>query len=160
MRKLLLSGGLATLLLLMIVGCLKDDDFENQKYGIQVPEVNGVSFPQQLQSPVTVGIVSQASSQEVQGPLLALNSKGPVSTPVTINLATDDGLVTADPELTLMPAGSFTVNSMNVTVPAGEITSDAVKITIPDATILDPTKKYGIGFKITSADQGFTVAKN
>ncbi len=160
MRKLLLSGGLATLLILMIVGCLKDEEFEDQQYGLQVPEVNGVSFPQQLQSPVTIGIVSQATSQEVTGPLLALNSKGPSSSPVTVNLATDDALVTADPDLTLMPAGSYTVNSLNVAIPAGEITSDAVKITIPDATVLDPSKKYGIGFKITSADQGYVVAKN
>src|ERR1700752_2053422 len=114
MRKLLLSGGLATLLILMIVGCLKDDDFEDQRYGLQVPEVNGVSFPQQLQSPVTIGIVSQTTAQEVTGPLLALNSKGPVSSPVTVNLAIDDALVTSDPELTLIPAGWYTVNSLNV----------------------------------------------
>jgi hypothetical protein len=78
---------------------------------------------------------------------------------VTVNLATDDALVTAA-GLELMPAGAYTINSLNVTIPAGEITSDALKITIPDANSLDPTKKYGIGFKITSADQGYTVAKN
>ena len=145
---------------LMIVGCLKDEDFEDQRYGLQVPEVISVSFPQQPTSPVTIGIVSQATSQEVTGPLLALNSVGPSSSPVTVALATDDALVTSDPELTLMPAGSYSVNSMNVTIPAGEMTSDAVKITIPDATVLDPTKKYGIGFKITSSDQGYQIAKN
>jgi hypothetical protein len=51
MRKILLSGGLAALLGLMIVGCLKDEDFEDQQYGLQVPNVNGVSFPEKLQSP-------------------------------------------------------------------------------------------------------------
>src|SRR4030095_10975871 len=128
-------------------------------YGLQVPSVNSVSFPEKLQSPLTKGIVSQSTPQDVTGPLLSLNSSGAPSSAVTIGLATDDALVTAE-GLELMPAGSYTVNSLNVTIPAGSITSDAVKITIPDANLLDPTKKYGIGFKIASVDQGYTVAKN
>ena len=159
MRKILLSGGLAALLVVMVVGCLKDEDFEDQQYGLQVPAVNGVSFPEKLQSPVTKGIVAQSSPQDVTGPLLSLNVAEAPSSPVTITLATDDALVTAE-GLELMPAGSYTINSLNVTIPAGEITSDALKITVPDANALDPTKKYGIGFKITSVDQGYTIAKN
>ncbi len=159
MRKILLSGGLAALLAFMVVGCLKDEEFEDQRYGLQVPNVNAVSFPEVLQSPVTKGIVAQSTPQDVTGPLLALNSNGASSSPVTISLSTDDALVTAE-GLELMPAGSYTINSLNVTVPAGEITSDAIKITIADALALDATKKYGIGFKIASADQGYTVAKN
>ena len=159
MRKVLLSTALASLLLVTIVGCLKDEDFEDQQYGLQVPSVNSVSFPEKLQSPVTKGIVAQSSPQEVVGPLLALNAGSASSSPVTVNLATDDALVTAE-GLELMPAGSYSINSLNVTIPAGSITSDALKITIADALSLDATKKYGIGFKITSADQGFIAAKN
>src|SRR5262245_51879042 len=72
-RKLLLSVGLASLLLAGLAGCLKDEEFEDQQYGLQVPDVPSVSFPQKLQSPFTIGIVQQASAQEVTGPLLALN---------------------------------------------------------------------------------------
>jgi hypothetical protein len=161
MRKILLSGGLLTLLSIMVVGCLKDEEFEDQQYGLQVPNVNGVSFPERLKSPLVKGVLPENTSQEVEGPLLSLNVANAPSAPVTIALAIDDALVAAeDSTLELMPAGSYSVNTLNVTVPAGSITSDAIKITIPDATILDPTKKYGIGFKITSADQGYTVAKN
>ena len=147
------------MLAIMVVGCLKDEDFEDQQYGLQVPAVNGVSFPEKLQSPVTKGIVAQSSAQDVTGPLLSLNTASAPSSPVTVNLATDDALVTAE-GLELMPAGSYSINSLNITIPAGEITSDALKITIPNANSLDPTKKYGIGFKIASVDQGYTVAKN
>jgi len=161
MRKILLSGGLVALLAVMVVGCLKDEEFEDQQYGLQVPNVNGVSFPERLKSPLVKGVLPEATSQEVGGPLLSLNVAGAPSAPVTIALAIDDALVHAeDTTLELMPAGSYSVNTLSVTVPAGSITSDELKITIPDATILDPTKKYGIGFKITSADQGYTVAKN
>src|SRR5687767_3155788 len=139
MRKVFLSGGLATLLLVTIVGCLKDEEFEDQQYGLQVPGVNGVSFPEKLQSPVTKGIVAQSAPQDVTGPLLSLNSGSAPSAPVTVTLATDDALVTAE-GLELMPVGSFTINSLNVTIPAGSITSDALKITVPDANSLDPTK--------------------
>ena len=132
MRKILLSGGLAALLVVMIAGCFKDDEFEDQQFGLQVPNVNGVSFPEKLQSPVTKGIVAQSTSQDVTGPLLALNSKEAPSAPVTVTLAVDDALATAE-GLELMPAGSYTINSLNVTIPAGSITSDALKITIPDA---------------------------
>ena len=75
MRKVLLSAGLATLLLVTIVGCLKDDEFEDQQYGLQVPNVNGVSFPEKLQSPVTKGIVAQSTSQEITGPLVVIKCR-------------------------------------------------------------------------------------
>jgi len=159
MRKILLSGALASLLLVLGIGCLKDDDFEDQQYGLQVPNLAGVSFPQKLQSPVTIGIIAQAASQEVTGPLLSLDGSTPPSSPVTVTLELDDALATAE-GLELMPAGSFSVNSLTVTIPAGAIKSDAVKIIVPNALILDPTKKYGVGFKINSVDQGYTVAKN
>jgi hypothetical protein len=62
--------------------------------------------------------------------------------------------------LTNLPASSYSLNSVTVTVPAGTNVSDAIKITFPNAGTLDATQSYGIGFKITTVDQGYTIAKN
>jgi hypothetical protein len=62
---------------------------------------------------------------------------------------------------TALPASSFTVDAANpkvgndytLTFNPGEFYKQ-MKITIPNASTLDPNKKYGLGFKIASVDNG------
>lgn len=69
---------------------------------------------------------------------------------------------TANPAYTILPSAWYTIGSttpktggsggaFNITIPAGE-TSMPIFITIPDATVLDPSTLYGLGFTITSVD--------
>ncbi|HEY6502468.1 MAG TPA: DUF1735 domain-containing protein [Chitinophagaceae bacterium] len=159
MRKVLILSALAGLVLTTGTGCLKDENFEDQEYGLQVAEVKGVSFPQKLKSPVVVGLVSQAASQTVNGPLLALDANEPPSSAVTVTLQIDNSLLAAAGKVA-MPVGSFSINSLTVVVPAGTRVSDALKITVPNATVLDPSQPYGVGFRITAVDQGYKIAAN
>lgn len=158
MRKVLLSL-LAGLAITVGSGCLKDKDFEDQKYGIQIKETKGVSFPEALGSPLVIGINSQAAPQEVSGPLLTLDESGAPSADVKVTLQINSGLVT---DLGFTPLGptEFSVNSLVVTIPAGTKLSDAVKVTVSNSSLLDPLVVYGVGLTISSVDQGYKVAQN
>lgn len=142
-----------------IAGCLKDKDFENDKYGITIDENKGVAFTQSSASPVVIGINSQATAQVVDGPLLALESGAKPGSPVTVTLQINQSLVT-DAGLVPLQMTDFSVNMLTVTIPAGESLSDVLKITIPNSSTLDPNKSYGIGFTIASVDQGYKIAAN
>ncbi len=159
MRKLSFVVCLFSLLAITNTGCLKDKDFEDQKYGIQVKEVKAVSFPEELSSPIVLSINSVATSQTVDGPTVVLEQSNPSSSPVTATVQLNPALVVAA-GLTAMPNGSFTTGSLAVTIPAGAKKSDPIKITIPNASLLNPSLSYGIGFTIASVDQDYKIAAN
>lgn len=158
MRKILIIT-LAVSVMTTITGCLKDKDFEDQKYGIQIKETKGVSFPEALGSPIVIGINSQATPQEVSGPLLALDQSGAASADVKVTLQINNDLVT---DLGFTPLGptEFSVNSLVVTIPAGSKLSDAVKVTVSNSSLLDPLTVYGVGLTISAVDQGYKIAQN
>jgi hypothetical protein len=158
MRKITLAF-LPALLLVALSGCLKDKDFENDKYGIRIDENKGVAFTQSSKSPVVVGINSQSTSLTVDGPLLALESGEAIGSPVTVTVQINQQLVT-DAGLIPLQMTDFSINSLTVTIPAGQKVSDALKITIPNSGLLDPNQSYGIGFTITSVDNGYKIAAN
>ncbi|MBL7738594.1 MAG: DUF1735 domain-containing protein [Chitinophagaceae bacterium] len=142
-----------------ITGCLKDKDYEDQKYGLQVKEVKGVAFPQSASSPIVYGINSQTTPQTVDGPFVALEEDKAPTSPVNVTLQIDQTLVT-DLGFTALGPTDFSINSLTVAFAAGQKLSDAVKITIPNSSTLDPTKSYGVGLVISAVDQGYKVASN
>lgn len=158
MKKLSLIFSLVSVVLLS-TGCLKDKGFDDQDYGIQVSEIKAVAFPQTSKSPVTVGITAAATPVEVNGPLLSLEESGVPSADVHVKLEYDQALVTSK-GLEPLPAGTFTLSSMDVTIPAGSKTLGGLKLTITKSNELDPNIKYGVGFKIVSVDQGYKIAAN
>lgn len=160
MRKFSLPLTLGACLLLVAgAGCLKDKGYDDQDYGLQVNERKGVAFPQAAASPIAVGINSQTAPLTIEGPGLALEQNSIASSNVTITVVMNNTLVT-DAGKTVMPAGSFSIPSLTVTIPAGSKFSDALKITFPNTSLLDPTKEYGLGFTISAVDQGYTIAAN
>ena len=158
MQKLSLFFTLSALII-MGTGCLKDEGFENQEYGVKITEVKGVAFPESSKSPVMVGITSQTTPTVINGPIITLEQDGVATSDVQVTLTLNNALVT-DAGLTPLPAGSFTVNSLTVTIPAGKKSSEAVKITIPNSTVLNAALSYGVGFSISSVDQGYKIASN
>lgn len=159
MKKISLLFTLATTLLIVSTGCLKDKGFDEQKYGIDIAEVKGVIFPQSASSPVLGSINSQTTPAVLQGPFITLEQDAVAASNVTVTLVEDNSLVTAA-KLTPLPAGSYTVSTKVVVIPAGKKSSDDVKITVANSTLLDPTKTYGVGFTISAADQGYLIASN
>ncbi|HZH66007.1 MAG TPA: DUF1735 domain-containing protein [Flavisolibacter sp.] len=140
-------------------GCLKDKGFEDEKYGTQVKEMKGVAFPQAAASPVVTAITGQAAPLVVSGPIITLEQSGKPEAPVAITLQINQALVSAA-GLTPLPAGSFTVSPLTVTIPAGETKSTTVKITVNNSNTLDPSTTYGVGLTIASVDGGYKIAAN
>lgn len=159
MKKLLVSSFAVVALAILGTGCLKDKDYEDQRYGTQVQDARAVTFPAAKgASSVTYAVVSSTESQDLKGPFLALEAPGPQSSDVHITLQIDDALVTADPSLTVMPTSEYSF-SLNRTIVAGQIL-DSIMINLPNSANLDPNLTYGIGVKIVSADNNFQVADN
>jgi hypothetical protein len=160
MRKISSILVLSATLLVAGTGCLKDKGFEDQKYGIQVSETRGVALIQAAKSPLSVGVERVSAAQTIAGPVVTVEQPEKASSDVKVKLELDNALVTAE-GLTPLPAGSFTISTLDPVVKAGTTISEDVKVTFADVkTALDPSVKYGIGFKIAQADQGYQIAKN
>ncbi len=159
MRKLITLSALTALLLTAGTGCLKDKDFEDQEYGLQVKEVKAVSFPQAPGGPILAGIASLGTPQTIDGPVLILEQEGVAATDVKVTITIDNALAT-DEGLEILPVGSYSLNTLTVTIPAGERISDFLKVVFPNASALDASKTFGIGLRITAIDQGYTIARN
>lgn len=159
MKKIIFYITLGCAVVIGGTGCLKDKGYEAQEYGTQIKEKKGVAFPQSDVSPLTIGITGQAADLTVNGTKLTLEEDGYPAADVHITLAVNQNLVT-DAGLTPLPAGTFSVNSLNMTIPAGAKISDYIQVTVKNSIALDPNLGYGVGLTITSIDQGYQIASN
>lgn len=166
MKKITLAAIVIVSLLFAGTGCLKDKQFENEEYGIQVKDVKGVAFPLAPTSPIIGSINSQATPQDFQLPNVVLNQEGAAATDVTVTITPNNALIdaaeAADPslDLTELPADAYTISTLSVVIPAGQKFSDVFKMTIANSTLLDPTATYALGFSITAVSAGYTIAAN
>jgi hypothetical protein len=160
MKKTKFIWSLASLLLLALTGCLKDKDFEDQKYGLQNPDTKAVGFTLAGKSPLTVGITGQAAALTVKGPALTIEGNGAMASgDVKISIEFDDAAVTAK-DLNTLPAGTYTVNTKSPTIKSGANITEELTVSVTNSDQLDPNKKYGVGLKITAVDGGYQIAKN
>ena len=56
MKKITSYLTIAVALVVIATGCLKDKDFEAQRYGLQIAEVKGVAFPGASTRPLSFGL--------------------------------------------------------------------------------------------------------
>lgn len=144
-------------------GCVKDDGFDSNSYGIKDPgNTPGVLFQQSkvdangVQLPNLNGIFQVATSQTITT-LVKIAAPEAVSSDLTIGISLNNALVDGT-GLTVMDPALYSVPS-EVTIPAGEKFT-YLEVTIPDASTLDLTLKYGLGFTISSVGQNYTIASN
>jgi hypothetical protein len=142
----------------VLASCLKDKGYEDGEYGAINSNVEGgewVSIPRGASSPVTLGLESKAGNQTVETFVVSYDYKEPASQDVTATIAVNNALVTAlnDPSLTILPANTYTIPSANAVVKAGQRVSDPFALSM-NTSLLDPTKKYAIGFTMTSVSKG------
>jgi hypothetical protein len=149
----------ALVMSLSFSSCLKDDGYDNGEYGMQVIERKAVSLPQAVAGTVSFALFSQDEPQVLAAPVFALEAIGRQSTDVKVQFALKPDLVTADPDLTLLPASEYVVDLVNAKIAAGQLL-DTLEITIPKSSNLDPNLIYGLGLELVSADNGFQVASN
>jgi hypothetical protein len=159
MRKLILSLTLGSVLAIAGTGCLKDKGYEAQDYGIQITEKKAVAFPESSSSPIVFGINSQVTPQTVDGPAITLEQSGAAASDVHVTVTVNQTLV-SDAGLTPLPAGSFSVTPLSVTIPAGAKLSDGIKVTVNNSSLLNPTISYGVGLVITAVDNNYIIAAN
>lgn len=146
-------------ILVLLTGCLKDKNFEDQRYATIIKEKKAVSFPASLSNPFTIGIPSQATPVAVRGPRIFLEADGAALSNVNIALEEKNDLVT-DAGLTVLPTGSYSINTLTPVISAGHTSCDSLVITFNNSAALDPALTYGIGLNIKSADNGYQVAAN
>jgi len=151
-------------------GCLKDKDFENQKYGIKDPgagSAQGVGFNLQNKTNFkrTIGVVITDQPQEVDGDavMLALYAGSKAPKDIHIKVAVDTSILFGfnrenGTEIDTLPTDKFTIVT-DAVIPAGQQYAP-VKITIPSTQGISPDRSYGIALKIVSVDGGYTVSSN
>jgi len=144
-------------------GCLKDKDFERGRFGFKDVQQSavGVGFPQASNTVNVTGIELRSASQDLEIALVNLLSDEPAEKDVHVTLQLNPGLVTAyntnnNPDLEMLPQNSYTLPSLTLTIPKGERTG-TLAMTIPNSTVLNPSRRYGIGFTIASVQEGDVV---
>lgn len=142
--------------------CVKDEDFDNYTIGLKDPSggPKGVSFAQATRASINLSIDNVSTSQTLDDLMIALETDQPATQDVTVTLQIDSNIVKAvDTNLTILPEGSYT-STLSVTIPAGQNNVRA-PIVIPNATVLDLTKTYGLGYRIVSVSPSdYQIATN
>ncbi len=148
----------------MFTSCLKDNGFEEQKYGIKDPSgvSLGISFPESPEKDFAIDALNTA--QTVTMCNLNLEADQPAPADVNVNLVLNPTLISAyntanGTSLVSLPTSSYTMN-MKVKIPKGARMGD-VSISVPNASLIDPTLSYAMGLSIASIDEsGYTIASN
>src|SRR5688572_3700849 len=154
---------------LFFAGCLKDEGFDNQEYGINDPDTQppGVGFPlaSKTNNKTTVGLNFVATSQTINDVLfINLEAAQPASSDVHITLKIDTMKVLAynamagTTDLKPLLPSQYQIPT-TVTIPAGQRFAQ-IPIVFPNASALNPNLLYGLDVTIESVDGGYRIAEN
>jgi hypothetical protein len=145
---------------LSLTSCLKDKGFEDGEYGMNGDPKPFISLPFAKNRPNTLSLESKNALQTIDLFSANLEYVNPAASPITVTVEVDNALVTNMlPGVTVLPAGVFTITSTDLVIPAGARLSNQLQLKINTGT-LDPTKAYGVGFKIKSVSNNTDVASN
>ena len=169
MKKIASFLSLAMALMVVATGCLKDKDFDAQRYGIQIADVKGVAFPNANASPLSYGLDVSASPQVINNLLfVTLETSTVPDQDVNVTIANTTGtqaaglIATYNAEhgtnVQVLPANLWSI-PFNATVPAGS-KNVMLPFTITNTTTLDPNLSYGIALTITQSSSGYQIAEN
>ena len=154
----------------MMVGtsCLKDEGYESGKYGLGDTNASpvGVGFAEASNTINAYGVEVRSTPQTIEIGTVNLLSDVPLDKDISLNVEVDPSIVTDynnapnTTDLATFPAGSYSIASTKITITKGQRTG-RLSLTIANAADLDPSKRYGLGLKITSVDQqGIRIASN
>lgn len=151
MKKIILSVLVATSFL--ISGCLKDKDFEDQIYGTQPNDIQGIGFKN---TKFALALAADATPQTILTVIVGLNADRTSATPINYTVTAAPNLVPAG--ITALNANAYSFSASGV-IPAGQY-FDTLEIVINNASLLDPLQTYGLGLTLTSTDAGYVVISN
>ena len=166
MKRIKIFGLLLTAIVIAGTGCLKDKGFEDHQYGINDPDNSpaGIGFNLGIKLRNTAGVLVADTAQTISGLVNVMLFSGQLATAdIHVTLQVDPTII-ADYDTTngtLIEALDPTLYNFNADVVIAKGSNLAkVIVTIPTTVPLDPTKTYGIGFRITGVDAGYTIASN
>ena len=147
----------------VLSSCLKDNTTTNGiNYGVRNTEGSEfMSVPLAINQPNTLGLESKNGVQTVPLFAVSYDYKDPASADISATMALNNALVAAaDPTAVILPASVYTIPSLSATVSAGKRISNDFAINVNTST-LDPNKKYGIAFTLTSVSKtGVSIPSN
>lgn len=139
-----------------LTSCLKDEGFEDGTYQTINANTEGqewFSIPRAVNTANTLGVESKAGNQTVGTFVASYDFKDPAPQDITGTLVLNNALVAAaDPSAVILPTNAYSIPSLNITVKSGQRVSDPFPI-VMNTSLLDPSKKYGIGFTLTSVSK-------
>lgn len=160
MKNIKWSLALPLLLLVMLTGCLKDKDFDDQKYGLISQQSKAVGFIAAPSSPVVIGITGQSGTVTVDGPMITINGTAQAASAKTSIVLVEDASLVTTAGLTPLPTGTYSINTKNPSIEAGDSLTSQLRISVDKSDQLDPNLTYGVGYRIQSVDQGYGISRN
>ena len=159
-------------LVILQTSCLKDKGFDNQEYGINYPGAvsgKGVGFNLEGGSSnfKTAGINAQSTPQQVDPSVmtLALYASSTVAEEdVHVHVAYDPTLITDyntanGTQIVPLDPSVYTVQTLDPVIAKGS-QNTSLNVSVTSTATLDPLIVYGLAFRITSVDAGYTIAEN
>jgi len=143
----------------ILFGCLKSSD--KSAYGSITENTTGkkfVSIPMAASSPNVLGVEAKNGFQPVSLFKFSYDFESPANEEITTTLAVNNSLVT-DPTFIVLPAAAYTIPSLTTKILAGNFISESFGITL-NTDLLDPTKKYAIGFTLKTVTGGAALSGN
>ena len=158
-----------------ITSCLKDKGFEDGLFQTvtKTEDQEWVSIPyaSRPNNGVPLGVESKAGNQTIGLFPISYDYKDPAPQDITATFTVNNSLIAtynsaqraADPSFVpviALPANAYTVPSLTLTIPSGKRVSAPFPIQM-NTSLLDPTKKYAIGFTLTSVSKaGAEISRN
>jgi hypothetical protein len=140
-------------------GCLKSSD--KSSFGSITGNTTGkqfISIPKAASSPNILGVEAKNGFQPLSLFSFSYDNASPASSEITVTVAVNNSLVT-DPTLVLLPTAAYNVPSLATKIEVGKFISAPLLVNL-NTDLLDPTKKYAVGFTITTVTGGISVSSN
>jgi hypothetical protein len=143
--------------------CLKDKGYEDGEYGTITGRTTGnkfISIPRAANKPNIVGVEAKAGFQDINLFSFSYDYEKPAETAISVTVAVNNALVTSlNQGLELLPAAAYQIVNLTTAFKVGQVISDPFVIKL-NTNSLDPTKKYGLGFSITTVTDGVKQSTN
>jgi hypothetical protein len=167
MKKIFIHAAFLLGSMAVLTSCLKDKGWENDEYGIKDDNtIDVVSLPQQAEGLSLFSLNADPPEEQLDAVLIQLASKEPAKQDVKVTLVKDMSLVSVYNNSNFtnyieMPSNTYQLlnpEGLTVTIPQGQHQA-WLKIKIIKANF-DFTQSYALGFSISSATPGYTIASN
>ncbi len=152
--KIITLSSLAMVSLLALTSCLKDKEYDNSTYGINLDKGdNAIIFSNAPKKSIGINLTGTTTTYSLI--LLSASSLDAPTQDIQVTVAEKPSLVTAA-NLTPLPPGTL-VAVTGTTFKKGLI-QDTLRITFNSTLALDLAKTYGLGLTLTSASGGYKTA--